>query len=190
MRRTMSCGECQMAKDCSAPRPRFPLQRCPSASTRALRDTMGPGRWRHAILERPEASDCHLLQPWRVRPLPHRMRCGPQSFLPDALELRQRLFAWRTARCRYPYGASFEHVGRVARSLARFTGSLIRAEHHDATQSRRWQPERPKSTSIARSAAQGNLTSWRPSPSSLSRAECAEVRTKWPTLLGIDPWCY
>ena len=39
--------------------------------------------------------------------------------------------------------------------------------------------------------AHEDLTSWKPQLEPLSHAECAAVRAKWPTLLGLDPWnCY
>ena len=36
-----------------------------------------------------------------------------------------------------------------------------------------------------------DLSGWTPNLGALSRAECAAVRARWPTLLGVDPWnCY
>lgn len=95
----------------------------------------------------------------------------------------------------YPYGASFEHVdpSRALPGPIYWQFDLSRAEHP-----RRYTKQVAAGAETAEEhiycplgCTQGNLTSWRPSLSSLSRAECAEVRTKWPTLLGIDPWnCY
>ena len=39
--------------------------------------------------------------------------------------------------------------------------------------------------------AEHNLSGWTADLSPPSKAECAEVRARWPTLLGTDPWdCY
>jgi hypothetical protein len=71
---------------------------------------------------------------------------------------------------------------------------LSRAEHP-----RRYTPPPPHAAAPSAAndvfcplgCAEHNLSGWTADLSPPSKAECAEVRARWPTLLGTDPWdCY